>query len=221
MFVQLSPTTQRDRRAAAVRRRRIPIRRDRVRRQPLRVRLHDDAHDLARHARELDLLAESHAAAVTCSRSSRAATTRSFREFAAPRAVKKLDVRRGHRARSRERGPPTGASTRWIRTARGPAAAFSFGDPDFSDAFAARQRGAAVGVSARLDDVLRVDAAALGIRCGGRLRFRQRGVRDLPRQADQPVSGEGQLLDWTVSERSQTHLIQVRRNRLCRIRFDA
>ena len=87
----------------------------------------------------------------------------SFREFAAPRTVKKLvygkDI--GTIARTPASGE-WGRRTRSIRTARGRRRRSRSGIRT-SRPVAARQRGAAVGVSAGVDGVLRVDAAANGV----------------------------------------------------------
>jgi hypothetical protein len=60
----------------------------------------------------------------------------------------------------------------------GAGGAFHFLGSGFHYAIAARECGAAVGVSAGVDGVLRVDAAADWVRCDGGLRLRKRGDRD-------------------------------------------
>ena len=70
-------------------------------------------------------------------------------------------------------------------------------------ALASRHRRDAVGVSPRLDAVLRVDAAALRQRRARRLRPRPRRAGAVPRSAGERIPAEGELLAGDVSARCQ------------------
>ena len=92
--------------------------------------LHQDAHDLARHARQLDVHAESHAAAV------RAAVLRERRVLAVPRVRGAADreeagVRPGHRDDRADAATATRSAYTVDPDARA-APPFTFGDPDFT-----------------------------------------------------------------------------------------
>jgi hypothetical protein len=76
----------------------------------------------------------------------------------------------------------------------------SFPGSGFYYAIAAGERGTQVGVPPRLDDVLRVDAAADGILCDGDVRFCERGVGDISGLTGESVSGEGELSDWALRQ---------------------
>ena len=94
-----------------------------------------------------------------------------FREFAAPRTREAARLREGHRhvTRDASTGELHGRSRRRERRRRrrSPSATRT------SRPLAARHGGAALGVSSRLDDVLRLDAAALGRTQFGDLDFRR------------------------------------------------
>ena len=63
-----------------------------------------------------------------------------------------------------------------------------------------------MGVSAGLDGVLRMDAEPDRKRFQWQLRFRHAEDSDLPRPAHERVSGQGELLDWTLDRTSPESL---------------
>ena len=119
----------------------------------------------------------------------------SFREFAAPRIVRKLDVRQGHRhdlAHGRHRDE--GRRTRSIRTAAGPAPPFTFGDPDFT--YRSLRGNAVLRWEYRPGSTVFFvwTQQRTGSDTNGDFDFSKERTADLPRPANERVSGQGKLL---------------------------
>ena len=169
---------------------------DRVRRQPLRVRLRDDAQ-LSLETRvnwtlrptvTLQLYAQPFFASGDYS---------SFSEFAAPRVVKQLEYGKdiGHGHARRDDGHLHARSRRRERTG----GAVHPRRSELLRPLAARHGGAAVGVSPGLDDVLRLDAAALGRIGGRRPELPPRLSLAVRRSPGQRVPGQGDVLGGAIT----------------------